>query len=158
MSWKNSPFLLPIAGLSDLPWKGSEGSIEQALHLEHMTLPWVRMVRVYCRLPYMVWAIRYSQSTRFFDCPNSNITLWRRDQRTTRRNHFQQMARLSDSQRLDIGGRVRCLSDASFLLSSKVLPASSRISLSSSLGMVHFFNNIQLLNGFPRLTQNQRHT
>src|SRR5208337_1413753 len=48
--------------------------------------------------------------------------------------------------------------DASFLLSSGVLLASSRISLPSSLGMVHFFNKIPLLNESPHLTQNQRHS
>lgn len=46
---------------------------------------------------------------RFFDCRNSNITLWRRDHRTIRLDHLQQKARLSGSQRRDIGGRVRRL-------------------------------------------------
>ena len=53
--------------------------------------------------------IRYGQRTRFFDCRNSNITLWRRDQRTIRRNHLQQIAKLSGSQKRYIGGRVRRL-------------------------------------------------
>ena len=32
------------------------GGLEQALHLEHMTLLWVRMVRVNGHSPNMVWA------------------------------------------------------------------------------------------------------
>lgn len=32
------------------------GGLEQALHLEHMTLLWVRMVRVMGHTPHMVWA------------------------------------------------------------------------------------------------------
>ena len=32
------------------------GGLEQALHLEHMTLLWVRMVRANKRSPHMVWA------------------------------------------------------------------------------------------------------
>jgi predicted dinucleotide-binding enzyme len=32
------------------------GGLEQALHLEHMTLLWVRMVRVNGASPHMVWA------------------------------------------------------------------------------------------------------
>ena len=53
--------------------------------------------------------VRYGQRPRFFDCRNSNITLWRRDQRTSRRNHPQPIERFSGSQRQDIGGRVRRL-------------------------------------------------
>ena len=33
------------------------GGLEQALHLEHMTLLWVRMVRVHGHSPNMVWAM-----------------------------------------------------------------------------------------------------
>ena len=33
------------------------GGLEQALHLEHMTLLWVRMVRVMGHSPNMVWAV-----------------------------------------------------------------------------------------------------
>lgn len=33
------------------------GGVEQALHLEHMTLLWVRMVRVNRHSPHMVWAM-----------------------------------------------------------------------------------------------------
>lgn len=36
------------------PWM--DGGLEQALHLEHMTLLWVRMVRVNGASPHMVWA------------------------------------------------------------------------------------------------------
>ncbi|MGQ0736246.1 MAG: hypothetical protein ACT4QD_21655 [Acidobacteriota bacterium] len=32
------------------------GGLDQALHLEHMTLLWVRMVRVNGASPHMVWA------------------------------------------------------------------------------------------------------
>lgn len=32
------------------------GGLVQALHLEHMTLLWVRMVRVYKRSPHLTWA------------------------------------------------------------------------------------------------------
>lgn len=32
------------------------GGIEQALHLEHMTLLWIRMVRVHRHSPHLVWA------------------------------------------------------------------------------------------------------
>ena len=33
------------------------GGVEQALHLEHMTLLWVRMVRMHRQSPHMVWAM-----------------------------------------------------------------------------------------------------
>ncbi len=33
------------------------GGLEQALHLEHLTLLWVRMVRMDRRSPHMVWAV-----------------------------------------------------------------------------------------------------
>ena len=43
-----------IAGLG---WEPVDvGGLEQALHLEHMTLLWVRMVRVNGASPHMVWA------------------------------------------------------------------------------------------------------
>jgi predicted dinucleotide-binding enzyme len=32
------------------------GGLEQALHLEHMTLLWVRMVRAKGHSPHFVWA------------------------------------------------------------------------------------------------------
>jgi hypothetical protein len=31
------------------------GGLEQALHLEHMTLLWVRMVRLQGHSPHLVW-------------------------------------------------------------------------------------------------------
>ncbi len=41
-----------------LGWRPLDvGGIEQALHLEHMTLLWVRMVRVDGHSPHMVWAM-----------------------------------------------------------------------------------------------------
>ena len=41
-----------------LGWEALDvGGLEQALHLEHMTLLWVRMVRVNGRSPNMVWAM-----------------------------------------------------------------------------------------------------
>lgn len=39
------------------------GGLEQALHLEHMTLLWVRMVRVNGASPHMVWAMLRRPST-----------------------------------------------------------------------------------------------
>jgi hypothetical protein len=43
-----------IAGLG---WEPLDvGGLEQALHLEHMTLLWVRMVRVHRHSPNLVWA------------------------------------------------------------------------------------------------------
>lgn len=40
-----------------LGWRPLDvGGLEQALHLEHMTLLWVRMVRVGGRSPHLVWA------------------------------------------------------------------------------------------------------
>jgi hypothetical protein len=46
------------AGLiADLGWEPLDvGGLEQALHLEHMTLLWVRMVRMGGRSPHLVWA------------------------------------------------------------------------------------------------------
>ena len=44
-----------IAGLGWEPF--DVGGLEQALHLEHMTLLWVRMVRVDGHSPNMVWAV-----------------------------------------------------------------------------------------------------
>lgn len=47
-----------VAGLiAALGWAPLDvGGLEQALHLEHMTLLWVRMVRVMGHSPHMVWA------------------------------------------------------------------------------------------------------
>ena len=46
------------AGLiAELGWEPLDvGGLEQALHLEHMTLLWVRMVRMGGRSPHIVWA------------------------------------------------------------------------------------------------------
>lgn len=42
---------------SDLGWDPLVvGSLEQALHLEHLTLLWIRMVRGQGRSPHLVWA------------------------------------------------------------------------------------------------------
>ena len=48
-----------VAALIDqLGWEPLDvGGLEQALHLEHMTLLWVRMVRVGGASPHMVWAV-----------------------------------------------------------------------------------------------------
>lgn len=48
-----------VAGLiAELDWEPLDvGGLEQALHLEHMTLLWVRMVRVHKHSPHMVWAV-----------------------------------------------------------------------------------------------------
>jgi predicted dinucleotide-binding enzyme len=41
----------------DLGWEPLDvGGLEQALHLEHMTLLWIRMVRTTGRSPHLVWA------------------------------------------------------------------------------------------------------
>jgi predicted dinucleotide-binding enzyme len=47
-----------VAGLiGQLGWEPLDvGGLEQALHLEHMTLLWVRMVRVTGHSPHLVWA------------------------------------------------------------------------------------------------------
>jgi predicted dinucleotide-binding enzyme len=47
-----------VAGLIEaLGWEPIDvGAANQALHLEHMTLLWVRMVRVGGRSPHLVWA------------------------------------------------------------------------------------------------------
>jgi 8-hydroxy-5-deazaflavin:NADPH oxidoreductase len=43
--------------IADLGWEPLDvGGIEQALHLEHMTLLWIRMVRVSGHSPHVVWA------------------------------------------------------------------------------------------------------
>jgi hypothetical protein len=43
--------------IEQLGWQPLDvGGLEQALHLEHMTLMWVRMVRVMGRSPHLVWA------------------------------------------------------------------------------------------------------
>jgi len=44
--------------IAQLGWQPLDvGGLEQALHLEHMTLLWVQMVRVSGRSPNMVWAM-----------------------------------------------------------------------------------------------------
>lgn len=44
--------------IGQLGWEPLDvGGLEQALHLEHMTLLWVRMVRVHKHSPHMVWAV-----------------------------------------------------------------------------------------------------
>ncbi|MBN8602754.1 MAG: NADPH-dependent F420 reductase [Planctomycetes bacterium] len=44
--------------ISDLAWEPLDvGDLKQALHLEHMTLLWIRMVRMQQRSPYTVWAM-----------------------------------------------------------------------------------------------------
>lgn len=44
--------------ISQLGWEPLDvGGLEQALHLEHMTLLWVRMVRVHGASPHMVWGV-----------------------------------------------------------------------------------------------------
>lgn len=47
-----------VAGLiAQLGWEPLDGGgLEQALHLEHMTLLWIRMVRVNGASPHIVWA------------------------------------------------------------------------------------------------------
>jgi hypothetical protein len=43
--------------IAQLGWEPVDvGGLEQALHLEHMTLMWVRMVRVNGHSPHLVWA------------------------------------------------------------------------------------------------------
>lgn len=48
-----------VSGLIEqLGWQPLDvGGIEQALHLEHMTLLWVRMVRMNRQSPHLVWAM-----------------------------------------------------------------------------------------------------
>ncbi|MBS1826663.1 MAG: NADPH-dependent F420 reductase [Acidobacteria bacterium] len=42
---------------ADLGWEPLDvGGLEQALHLEHMTLLWIRMVRIHGASPNIVWA------------------------------------------------------------------------------------------------------
>ncbi|MFN7925886.1 MAG: NADPH-dependent F420 reductase [Bryobacteraceae bacterium] len=44
--------------IAQLGWEPLDvGNLEQALHLEHMTLLWIRMVRVHGHSPRMVWAV-----------------------------------------------------------------------------------------------------
>ena len=44
--------------ITQLGWNPLDvGGLEQSLHLEHMTLLWVRMVRVVGHSPNMVWAV-----------------------------------------------------------------------------------------------------
>jgi 8-hydroxy-5-deazaflavin:NADPH oxidoreductase len=52
--------------IDDLGWDPLDvGGLEQALHLEHMTLLWVRMVRAKGHSPHMVWAaLRREASSR----------------------------------------------------------------------------------------------
>jgi hypothetical protein len=47
-----------VAGLAaQLGWEPLDvGGLEQALHMEHMTLLWIRMVRVGGHSPHLVWA------------------------------------------------------------------------------------------------------
>jgi predicted dinucleotide-binding enzyme len=55
----NDPEAKKIVGglIAQLGWEPLDtGGLEQALHLEHMTLLWVRMVRVMGRSPNTVWA------------------------------------------------------------------------------------------------------
>lgn len=43
--------------ITQLGWEPCDvGGLEQALHLEHMTLLWVRMVRAHGASPHLVWA------------------------------------------------------------------------------------------------------
>lgn len=55
----DAPAKQVVAGLLEqLGWEPLDvGGAEQALHLEHMTLLWVRMVRAGGRSPHMVWAV-----------------------------------------------------------------------------------------------------
>jgi predicted dinucleotide-binding enzyme len=48
-----------VAGLiAELGWEPFDvGGLEQALHLEHMTLLWIRMVRLNGASPHIVWAV-----------------------------------------------------------------------------------------------------
>ena len=49
-----------IAGglIAELGWEPLDvGGLEQALHLEHMTLLWVRMVRVHGHAARLVWSV-----------------------------------------------------------------------------------------------------
>jgi 8-hydroxy-5-deazaflavin:NADPH oxidoreductase len=44
--------------IAELGWEPLDvGGLEQALHLEHMTLLWVRLVRVNRATPHLVWAV-----------------------------------------------------------------------------------------------------
>lgn len=54
----DAPAKQVVAGLIDeLGWEPVDvGGLEQALHLEHMTLLWVRMVRAGGHSPHFVWA------------------------------------------------------------------------------------------------------
>ncbi len=54
----DAPAKQTVAGLiTELGWQPLDvGGLEQALHLEHMTLLWVRMVRMNGHSPHMVWA------------------------------------------------------------------------------------------------------
>jgi hypothetical protein len=43
--------------IAELGWEPLDvGGLEQALHLEHMTLMWIRLVRTRGRSPHLVWA------------------------------------------------------------------------------------------------------
>jgi hypothetical protein len=48
-----------VAALVDqLGWQPLDvGGLEQALHLEHMTLLWIRLVRVHGHSPHLAWAV-----------------------------------------------------------------------------------------------------
>ena len=55
----NDPAAKQVVGglIAQLGWDPVDvGGLEQALHLEHMTLLWVRMVRVNGASPHLVWA------------------------------------------------------------------------------------------------------
>jgi hypothetical protein len=44
--------------ISDLDWEPLDvGDLTQSLHLEHMTLLWIRMVRLQKKSPFTVWAV-----------------------------------------------------------------------------------------------------
>ena len=48
--------LLPLLA-AQLGWEPLDvGGLEQALHLEHLTLLWIRMVRLHGASPNIVWA------------------------------------------------------------------------------------------------------
>ena len=56
----NDPEAKKVVGelITQLGWQALDvGGLEQALHLEHMTLLWVRMVRVNGHSPNLVWAM-----------------------------------------------------------------------------------------------------
>ena len=58
MNPERKKVLMIVARLiAQLGWEPLDvGGLDQALHLEHMTLLWVRMVRINGHSPNMVWA------------------------------------------------------------------------------------------------------